>query len=99
LSSTDGGLDATFWAWIWADEPETSASKAKIDKATVFTQFLSSKMLSQKDPSGNGMLTGQTGFADVRKGMSPQRHQAMHLLWGRRGDPSTRDVFIVNEKC
>src|SRR5512140_2112523 len=45
-----------------------------------------------------GMLAGRVGFADVRKGMSPQMHQQMHLSGGNvRADCSIWDGSIVNE--
>jgi len=43
-----------------------------------------------------GMLSGRMGFADVRKGMSPQMHQQMHLSGGNvRAGCSIWDVSIV----
>ena len=40
------------------------------------------------------------GFADVRKGMSPQMHLQMHLSGGNiRAGCSIWDVSIVNENC
>jgi len=43
-----------------------------------------------------GMLTGRMGFADVRKGMSPQMHLRMHLSGGNvQAGYSIWDVSIV----
>src|SRR5438270_10974620 len=46
------------------------------------------------------MLAGRMGFADVRKGMSPQTHLRMHLSGGNvQAGCSIWDVSIVNENC
>jgi hypothetical protein len=56
---------------------------AKARKAAVFKDFpfskVRSKQYSPKVLQRIGMLAGRMGFADVRKGMSPQMHQQMHL--------------------
>jgi hypothetical protein len=41
------------------------------------------------------MLTGRTGFADVRKGMSPQMHQQMHLSGGNVRQVVQSGMFLL----
>ena len=73
---------------------------ARVRKAAIFKGFPDAKILSKKSFSVIGMLTGRMGFADVRKGMSPQMHLQMHLSGGNvQAGYSIWDVCIVNENC
>ncbi|HZD06703.1 MAG TPA: hypothetical protein VE176_00570, partial [Candidatus Limnocylindrales bacterium] len=47
-----------------------------------FQGFYGFQKYSPKVLQRIGMLAGRMGFADVRKGMSPQMHQQMHLSEG-----------------
>src|SRR5438270_6947758 len=71
---------------------------ATIRKAAVFKGFLGFKKILSKVLQRIGMLAGRMGFADVRKGMSPQMHQQMHLSGGNvQAGCSIWDGSIVNE--